>query len=148
MMYEGRRRNRGRKKKRRKGKEFMDAALDGFIRDQALGKWREVDGLVGGANIDWEQAVGSSADFPEKGPYHQLWRRWWQERVMDQMGGTEKHLMALIEEAVRGAVLEERQERKDRHDSLLEDSASYKKFISRAMEQLLFESSGEIEEFE
>lgn len=126
----------------------MDAALDAFIRDQALGKWREVDGLVSGAKIDWEQAVRSSADFPEKGPYHQLWRRWWQEQVIDRIGDTEDHLMAHIEEAMRGAVLEERQERKNRQDALLEDSGSYKEFISRAMEQLLFESSGEIEEFE
>ena len=67
MMREGRRRARGPKHKRRKNKEFMDAALDAFIRDQALRKWREVDGLVAGANIDWKQAVRSSADFPEKG---------------------------------------------------------------------------------
>lgn len=147
MMGEGRRSNRGRKKKRRKGKEFMDAALDAFIRDQALRKWREVDGLVAGANIDWKQAVRSSADFPEKGPYQEFWRRWWQERVIDTFGDTEIHLMALIEEAVRGAVLEEREERKHLQDALLEDSGSYKEFISRAMEKLLFESSGEIEEF-
>lgn len=148
MMGEGRRRGREPKRKRRKNKEFMDAALDAFIRDQALGKWREVDGLVGGANIDWAEAVRSSADFPEKGPYHALWRRWWQERVVDRMGDTENHLIALIEEAMRGAVLEEREERKDSQDALLEDSPIYKEFISRAMEQLLFESSGEIEEFE
>ena len=147
-MHVVRRRDRGTRKKRRKGKEFMDAALDAFIRDQALRKWREVDGLVAGANIDREQAVRGSADFLEKGPYWEIWRRWWQERVIDRIGGSGNHLMALIEEAVRGAVLEEREERKNLQDALLEDSALYKEFISRAMEKLLFESSGEIEEFE
>ena len=91
-MYEVRRRNRGRKKKRRKGKEFMDAALDAFIRDQALRKWREVDGLVAGANIDWKQAVRSSADFPEKGPYQEFWRRWWQKLGADRFGDPRTHL--------------------------------------------------------
>ena len=113
-MSEGRGRGRGRggeRKGKRKGKEFMDAALDGYIRDQALCKWREVDGLMAGAEIDAWQALRDSGDFLERGPFRDLWRRNWQEKidgVQELSGGT---LFAMIEEAVRGAVLEEREER-------------------------------------
>jgi len=47
---------------------------------------------------------------------------------------------------VRGAVLEERELRKQQPDSLLEDSHEYKEFIARQMNHLLFEAGGEIEE--
>ena len=143
----GRGRGRGRKGKR-KGKEFMDAALDGYIRDQALHKWREVDGLMTGAEIDARQALQDSGDFLERGPYRDLWRRNWLEKfsgVQELAGGT---LFAKIEEAVRGAVLEEREERRQGKVQLLEDSLSYKKFIARNMDQLLEEASGEIEELD
>ena len=44
-MNEIRRKKRSKKRGKSKNKEFMDAALDAFIRDQSLKKWREVDGL-------------------------------------------------------------------------------------------------------
>ena len=100
-MNEIRRKKRSKKRGKSKNKEFMDAALDAFIRDQSLKKWREVDGLREGAQI---------------------------------------------ENAVRGAVLEEREVRKNRADALLEDSFEYKEFIARQMEHLLFEAGGDIEE--
>ena len=42
------RRNRYKKRKKSKNKEFMDAALDAFVRDQSLQKWNEVQGLIAG----------------------------------------------------------------------------------------------------
>ena len=39
------RKNRDKKRKKSKNKEFMDAALDAFVRDQSLQKWNEVQGL-------------------------------------------------------------------------------------------------------
>ncbi|GIT35130.1 MAG: hypothetical protein Ct9H300mP4_14490 [Gammaproteobacteria bacterium] len=55
-MNEIRRKKRSKKRGKSKNKEFMDAALDAFIRDQSLKKWREVDGLREGAEIDfWKQ---------------------------------------------------------------------------------------------
>ena len=67
---------RSKKRGKSKNKEFMDAALDAFIRDQSLKKWREVDGLTEGAEIDSLEAVKSSAEFFEKGPYSKIWVRW------------------------------------------------------------------------
>ena len=145
-MNEVRRKHRGKKRGKSKNKEFMDAALDAFIRDQSLQKWHEVDGLRAGAEIDTIQALKSSSEFLAKGPYREIWQRWWRQEVIDQKQGANEILFAQIENAVMGAVLEEREERKLYPDSLLEDSFEYKELIARQMEHLLFEAAGEIEE--
>ena len=50
-MNEIRRKKRSKKRGKSKNKEFMDAALDAFIRDQSLKKWREIEGLREEAKI-------------------------------------------------------------------------------------------------
>ncbi len=145
-MNEIRRKKRSKKRGKSKNKEFMDAALDAFIRDQSLQKWNEVEGLREGAEINVMQAVKSSSEFLVKGPYRKIWVSWWKQDVIDHLPGSNEHLFAQIENAVRGAVLEEREVRKNRADALLEDSFEYKEFIARQMEHLLFEAGGDIEE--
>ena len=145
-MNEIRRKKRSKKRGKSKNKEFMDAALDAFIRDQSLQKWNEVEGLREGAEINVMQAVKSSSEFLVKGPYRKIWVSWWKQDVIDHLPGSNEHLFARIENAVRGAVLEEREVRKKRADALLEDSFEYKEFIARQMEHLLFEAGGDIEE--
>ena len=140
------RRSRGKKRGKSKNKEFMDAALDAFIRDQSLQKWNEVQGLKAGAEVDQKEAVKSSSEFFKKGQYRDIWQRWWQNEVIETGHDNHEHLFAKIENAVRGAVLEERELRKQQPDSLLEDSNEYKEFIARQMDHLLFEAGGEIEE--
>ena len=124
----------------------MDAALDAFIRGQSLQKWNEVQGLKEGAEVDQKKAVKSSSEFFEKGEFHNVWQRWWQNEVIETGHDNHEHMFAKIENAVRGAVLEERELRKQQSDSLLEDSKEYKEFIARQMDHLLFEAGGEIEE--
>ena len=145
-MNEIRREKRSKKRGKSKNKEFMDAALDAFIRDQSLQKWNEVEGLREGAEINVMQAVKSSSEFLVKGPYRKIWVSWWKQDVIDHLPGSNEHLFAQIENAVRGAVLEEREVRKNKADTLLEDSSEYKEFIARQMEHLLFEAGGDIEE--
>ena len=145
-MNEIRRKKRSKKRGKSKNKEFMDAALDAFIRDQSLQKWNEVEGLREGAEINVMQAVKSSSEFLVKGPYRKIWVSWWKQDVIDHLPGSNEHLFARIENAVRGAVLEEREVRKNQADALLEDSFEYKEFIARQMEHLLFEAGGDIEE--
>ncbi len=145
-MNEIRRKKRSKKRGKSKNKEFMDAALDAFIRDQSLQKWNEVEGLREGAEINVMQAVKSSSEFLVKGPYRKIWVSWWKQDVIDHLPGSNEHLFAQIENAVRGAVLEEREVRKNKADTLLEDSFEYKEFIARQMEHLLFEAGGDIEE--
>ena len=145
-MNEIRREKRSKKRGKSKNKEFMDAALDAFIRDQSLQKWNEVEGLREGAEINVMQAVKSSSEFLVKGPYRKIWVSWWKQDVIDHLPGSNEHLFGQIENAVRGAVLEEREVRKNKADALLEDSFEYKEFIARQMEHLLFEAGGDIEE--
>ena len=145
-MNEIRRKKRSKKRGKSKNKEFMDAALDAFIRDQSLQKWNEVEGLREGAEINVMQAVKSSSEFLVKGQYRKIWVSWWKQDVIDHLPGSNEHLFAQIENAVRGAVLEEREVRKNKADALLEDSFEYKEFIARQMEHLLFEAGGDIEE--
>jgi len=145
-MNEIRRKKRSKKRGKSKNKEFMDAALNAFIRDQSLQKWNEVEGLREGAEINVMQAVKSSSEFLVKGPYRKIWVSWWKQDVIDHLPGSNEHLFAQIENAVRGAVLEEREIRKQQQKNLLEDSFEYKEFIARQMEHLLFEAGGDIEE--
>ncbi len=137
---------RSKKRGKSKNKEFMDAALDAFIRDQSLKKWNEVEGLRSGAEIDSLEAVKSSSNFFEKGSYGNLWKTWWEKDVIKDHSENNEHLFAKIENAVRGAVLEERELRKNQSDFLLEDSFEYKEFIARQMEHLLHEAGGDIED--
>ena len=124
----------------------MDAALDAFVRDQSLQKWNEVQGLVAGAEIEQKEAVKSSSEFFEKGPYREIWQRCWQDEVIVTLDDHQDHLYSKIENAIRSAVLEERDLRRQHPDSLLEDSYEYKEFIARQMNHLLHEAGGEIEE--
>lgn len=133
---------------RRKNKEFMDAALDAFIRDQALKKMREVDGLIAGAGLETTNALQSAKEFLEKGPYRQIWIKWWQEKVLEDLEGASEHLFARIENAMRFAVMEEKEERLRRNDALLEDSLPYQSFVTHALDNLFWEASGEIEELD
>ena len=137
---------RSKKRGKSKNKEFMDAALDAFIRDQSLKKWNEVEGFRVGANLDYIEAVKSSSNFFEKGPYFQIWKRWWQKDVIDNHFDNKKHLFAKIENAVRGAVMEECELRKKNSQILIEDSFEYKEFVARQMDHLLHEAGGDIEE--
>ena len=137
---------RSKKRGKSKNKEFMDAALDAFIRDQSLKKWNEVEGLRSGAEIDSLEAVKSSSNFFEKGIYGNIWKSWWENDVIKDHSKNKEHLFAKIENAVRGAVLEERELRINHSDSLLEDSFEYKEFIARQMEHLLHEAGGDIED--
>ncbi len=54
---------RSKKRGKSKNKEFMDAAIDAFIRDQSLKKWNEVEGYRVGAKLDYIEAVKSSSNY-------------------------------------------------------------------------------------
>ena len=134
----------GRKKQgRRKGKEFMDAALDAYVRYLALEKWREVTDLQETLDMDAAQAVREAGHFPERGAYRAVWERHWQEQVVWE---TQEPLFGRIEAAVRAAMGEERALRQQRGDLLLEDTLAYKAFLDQALDHLFEEEAGAIEE--
>ena len=140
-MRDRKKRGRGRKQ----GKEFMDAALDAYKRHLALHKWRQVMDAQVSVNVAPEQAVREAGRFPGLGAYQDVWERWWDAQVV-AVAGSEAPLLERIETAVGGALNEEITARRQRGDAPLEDSLSYKTFVDRALDRLLEEESGSLEE--
>ncbi len=138
-----RRRRKGGKRGRKKSKEFMDAALDAYIRDIALEKWRQVTDLQETQGVDTAQAVRDAGSFPERDAYRSIWERWWQAEVV---AGQISSLLGCIEVAVRGALSEEIEARQQQGDKSLEDTRDYSTFLSRALDHLFEEEAGSIEE--
>ena len=140
-MRDRKKRGRGRKQ----GKEFMDAALDAYKRHLALHKWRQVMDVQASVNVAPEQAVREAGRFPGLGAYQDVWERWWDAQVV-AVAGSESPLLERIEAAVGGALDEEITTRRQRGDAPLEDSVSYKMFVDQALDRLLEEESGSLEE--
>ena len=140
-MRDKKKRGRGRKQ----GKEFMDAALDAYRRHLALHKWRQVMDVQASANVPPEQAIRQAGRFPGLGAYQDVWERWWEAQVV-AVAGAETPLLARIETAVGGALDEEIATRRQRGDAPLEDSMSYKTFVDQALDRLLEEEAGSLEE--
>lgn len=130
---------------RKQGKEFMDAALDAYKRHLALHKWRQVMDVQASVNVAPEQAVREAGRFPGLGPYQDVWERWWDAQVV-ATAVSESSLFERIEAAVGGALNEEIATRRQRGDAPLEDSVSYKTFVDQALDRLLEEESGSLEE--
>lgn len=142
---ERQRRKRG-KRGRRKNKEFMDAALDAYIRHVALVKWREVTNLQETRVIELGQAVHEAGRFPERGSYRDIWERWWQHEVDAHVSEPSTTLFGCIEAAMHNALREEREVRQQRGDAPLEDTLAYKTFLDRALDRLFEEEAGSLEE--
>ena len=123
----------------------MDAAMDGYIRDLALHKWREVDDLLDTAGLKLADAVDSAGSFLERLPYHGLWERAWRSELKGRGRLTRDNLMERIEGAIRAALTEERRLRIDEGVATIEDTRHYQAFVERAMGRLLEEAGGEIE---
>lgn len=130
---------------RKQGKEFMDAALDAYKRHLALHKWRQVMDVQASVNVAPEQAVREAGRFPGLGAYQDVWERWWDAQVV-ATAVSEAPLLERIEAAVGGALDEEITTRRQRGDAPLEDSLSYKMFVDQALDRLLEEESGSLEE--
>ncbi|MEE8394657.1 MAG: hypothetical protein V3S29_01285 [bacterium] len=137
-----------RKRGKFRNKHFMDVAIDGYIRDMALCKRREVDDLTDAAGLEYAEALVQAGNFPERGAYREIWRQRWQIMVAQPQPAGEEALMGTIEAAVREALLAEIEQRSANADVTIEDTSHYANFIAKAMGQLLEEASGEIEDME
>jgi hypothetical protein len=145
----GRGRGEGRRKRgRAHGKEFMDAALDGYIRDIALQRWRDYEDLADVYAQDPGRALAEAGAPLGAGPYRELWQEAWRRSIWPGPEGPQEHLFARIERVVRDCLLAEREERVRRGDPAIEDTPGYKEFVSRALNNLYREASGEIEELD
>ncbi len=137
----------GRKRGRKRESQFMDAAIDGYIRDLALHRWRDFEDLSEGHG-DPERALQEAGVFVEAGPYRPLWQEAWRKHVWPGQQPRPMHLFGCMEAAVREALLAEKVQRAERGDDTIEDTPGYKEFVARALNQLLEEASGELENFD
>ena len=130
---------------RKQGKEFMEAALDAYRRHLALHKWRQVMDAQASVGVTARQAMREAGRFPGLGSYQDVWERWWDEQVMSGVDA-ETPLLERVEAAVSGALQEEITRRRQRGDPPLEDGLSYRMFVDQALDRLLEEESGSLEE--
>ena len=145
-MSERRRGRRGKGKGRRQGKEFMDAALDAYIRHLALQKWREVTELQETTGLAIDQALRDAGDFSERGAYRDVWRHWWATAARPAGADPNASLFGGIEAAIQGALHEEAASRQHTGDVSIEDTLAYKAFIDHALDRLFEEEAGSLEE--
>ena len=131
----------GRKKGR--NREFMDAALDGFIRDQALLLWRDIETYRARGSAESADALKEAGYFGDKGQYEEIWTRHWVGHVLSAADLPEGNLFGCVEAAVRASVTEEREARRTQGDALLEDTDEYNAFIRQTMGKLLAGGFGE-----
>lgn len=144
----GKGKGKGGKRGRQSGKEFMDAALDGYIRDLALHLWRDYEDLCDVHGEGSPAALSEAGASLGLGPYHALWQEAWSRHVWPGQADAEPHLFGRFESAVREGLLAERDARAERGDLAIEDTPGYKEFVRRAMDNLYMEASGEIEELD
>lgn len=147
--YRVTRKIRRKKQGRVKQKEFMDAAQEAWVRSIAEDLWSEVEqvrqrGLTGAA---FEQATAWIQGFQDRSPYEEIWQRMWQEHATPYLQDPEPGTAyAAVEEAVAEAVSAEEAARQARGDQSVFDTPEYQGFVSRALNKLLQEADGEIEE--
>lgn len=135
----------------------MDAAIEAYIRDLSLYKWRELEGMMDLPGATLPKVFAQCADFGQFKPYQAIWEKHWQAQLGDliegnsaaakwEMGGD---LFLIMEKAIHDALLEEMQARNDARDDTIEDTPLYLEFVARAMGQLYNEAGeGDVEEIE
>lgn len=142
----GKRQRKRRREGAPKGKEFLDAGREAFVRHVALGKWREMEDIRETLGFDWPNAVKEASRFLGRGSYQNLWVRHWREQVLPQSAAADSgQLFAAVERAITAALADEEQARERRGDRPLDEEPEYKEFIDASLERLFQEQAGELE---
>jgi hypothetical protein len=128
-----------------RGKHFMDVALEAYIREVTLVKWRDLDDLMDAAGQTEAEALVEAGGFGERAPYAEIWEQAWGRMAAARGKAVQEPLMGAIEQTVREAMMAEKEARTQRNDLTIEDTRPYQAFIARAMGQLMAEASGETE---
>ncbi len=144
-MAEGRR---GKKKRgRRKGKEFMDAVHEAYLRHLLEEIWADLERVLKTGTTGGSQEAKWISEFEERGPYKEIWQRAWRTYVPQPLESQPAWSIVLgIEETVEAASREEEAERQRRGDKSFFDEEQYHTFVSEALEKLFKEEHGSIEE--
>lgn len=133
------------KRGKKKGKEFMDAVYEAYVRYVALTKWRDLEGMTA-AGIAPMAALAQAGQFPERGRYRAIWEEVWQSRLGEAQPGPA--LLGLIETALSAALEREMEDRKRTRDRPVDEDPEFKGFVDRALDQLFAEEAGTLEEID
>ncbi|MFQ5848349.1 MAG: hypothetical protein ACE5IQ_11855 [Candidatus Methylomirabilales bacterium] len=148
MADEGR--TKGKKKRgRRKGKEFMDAVHEAYLRHLVEQLWADLEGVLksGKKGEALLQEAKWITDFEERGPYKAIWQRAWRTYVPQPLElQSAWAIVTGIAEAVEMASREEDAERQHRGDTSFFDDEGYHAFVGDALEKLFREEAGSLED--
>ncbi|MEA3509692.1 MAG: hypothetical protein U9R33_04405 [candidate division NC10 bacterium] len=146
MTEEGRKKKKG-KRGRRKGKEFMDAVHEAYLRHLVEEIWADLEGVLKTGTTGGSQEAKWITEFEDRGPYKEIWQRAWHTFVPQQLESQPAWAIVLgIQEVVEAASREEEAERQRRGDKSFFDEEQYHTFVSEALEKLFKEEHGSIEE--
>lgn len=144
-----RRGKRGVKQERRKGKEFMDAVHEAYLRHLVEQIWADLEGVMntGKTGEALEREIQWITEFEERGPYKAIWQRAWRKYVPLPLEAQSAYaLMIGIEEAIEVAAQEEEADRQRRGDRSLFDEEECRVFVDEALDKLFREEHGSLEE--
>ena len=144
-----RRRKRGVKQEQRKGKEFMDAVEEAYLRHLVEQIWADLHGVLktGKTGDALLTEAAWITDFQERGPYKEIWHRAWCKYVPQPLEAQSAWAILLgIEEAIQAAAQEEEAERQRRGDKSFFDEEEYHTFVDEALDKLFKEEHGSIED--
>lgn len=139
------RRKKGKKKiGRRKGKEFMDAVHEAYLRFLVEEIWAD---LEGGLKTGEAKEIAWVTEFEDRGPYKEIWQRVWKKYVPQPLESHPTWAIVMgIQEAVSAAAQEEDAERQRRGDKSFFEEEDYEAFVHDALHKLLTEEGGSLEE--
>ena len=146
-----RRRKRGVKQERRKGKEFMDAVEEAYLRHLVEQIWADLEGVLktGKTGEALLHEASWITEFDERGPYKEIWQRAWRkyvpQRLEDQSAWA---IMVGLEETIQVAAQEEEAERQRRGDKSIFEEEEYQVFVDEALDKLFREEHGSLEDTE
>ena len=131
---------------RKQGKEFMDAAPRRLQAPPGAAQMAPGDGRPSVPSASRRSRPSArQGGFRVSAPTGTFGERWWDEQVTSRVHA-ETPLLQRVEAAVSGALDEEVAARRQRGDAPLEDSMSYRMFVDQALDRLLEEESGSLEE--
>lgn len=139
------RRKKGKKKiGRRKGKEFMDAVHEAYLRYLVEEIWTDLEGAL---KTGEAKETAWITEFEERGPYKEIWQRAWKKYVPQPLASQTPWAIVMgIEEAVSAAAQEEEADRQRRGEKSFFEEEDYEAFVHDALHKLLTEESGSLEE--
>jgi hypothetical protein len=145
-MAEGRKKKK-KEKGRRKGKEFMDAVHEAYLRHLVEEIWADLEGVLKTGTTGGSQEAKWITEFEERGPYKEIWQRAWRTYVPQPLESQTPWAIVIgIEETVEAASREEEAERQRRGDKSFFDEEQYHTFVSEALGKLFKEEHGSIED--